>query len=851
MGFHAMKQWWVVVVIVAGVFMITPLAIFAAPYPDPIIQDSEYVVRYDGLGKAIVNYRLAQFAAKLAAQVYKDTGSSDFAAEEMPVIGNYLYDTNLAKQTASLQYNGFKKENIWLVNHYDDPAVKSKRQQDVSTGAAIAAKLVAAGADRTIRMSDANMQLIARASLQAILAKKQIVYNGVKRNLWVIVFRGTEGFAPNGIVDWECNLAASEEAFNPVPDTMKVHRGFFASVRAFESAPAGKTAINIEDKIKAERRPEDIFLVVGHSLGGANATLFGAKLISPNYYGIPRDNVLVYTFGAPSVGNADFRYIFDGEATNALRLNLLRIRHKYDFIPYSSYLSSIADDSESFAKNMLIGGSPGPVFLATTVTRILANSMEKFPFVHIGMVHTFDTDPTVQELSGGSEERFAGYNPHDWFKIEGELANGTPNHKMTTYDKLTYAGATGQAQSDITAPVITISPADTITYTTAINVTATMNEPGKIHCSTDGTEPQYNAANLNVFSTVVDRNSTIKCFSVDQAGNTSATITRHYTNSYINPASATPYLEIQVPAAVRALSLNNALHLTTADKVRLYPKNDNNWPDYRTLTGTVSVWLTDQNNKDYPVPGTLLADGGVEFSITAAMPANIYYNDIAVYDNQQHRTPGYTVQQVVEMPGGTTGGGTGGGTSTTGAITLPRTGQTVCYNTAGTVITCADSGQDGATQAGATLPVTRFTDNGNGTITDNLTTLIWLKNANCTETAGGIAKANGYLTWDNAMTWSKGLASGVCGLSDGSAAGQWRLPNRFELESLVNYGQTNPSTWLNSQGFSAVQASNYWSSSTVAGYIEVAWGVYMNDGYVNYSFGKTNKGYVWPVRGGQ
>jgi hypothetical protein len=105
------------------------------------------------------------------------------------------------------------------------------------------------------------------------------------------------------------------------------------------------------------------------------------------------------------------------------------------------------------------------------------------------------------------------------------------------------------------------------------------------------------------------------------------------------------------------------------------------------------------------------------------------------------------------------------------------------------------------------------------------------------------------LTWADALTWSNSLASGVCGLSDSSSAGQWRLPTRKELESLVNRGEANSATWLGTKGFSAVQAY-YWSSTTYAYNAGYAWDVFMNDGYV-YGYGKTYYFYVWPVRGGQ
>ena len=55
----------------------------------------------------------------------------------------------------------------------------------------------------------------------------------------------------------------------------------------------------------------------------------------------------------------------------------------------------------------------------------------------------------------------------------------------------------------------------------------------------------------------------------------------------------------------------------------------------------------------------------------------------------------------------------------------------------------------------------RFTDLGNGTVRDNETELIWLKNANCFR----------WKNFDKAMELVDELRSGQCGLSDGSIAG--------------------------------------------------------------------------------
>jgi len=156
-----------------------------------------------------------------------------------------------------------------------------------------------------------------------------------------------------------------------------------------------------------------------------------------------------------------------------------------------------------------------------------------------------------------------------------------------------------------------------------------------------------------------------------------------------------------------------------------------------------------------------------------------------------------------------------------GTIQLPRTGQTKCYDTYGTQIPCAGTGQDGELQMGVFWPSPRFHDNGNGTVTDNLTGLMWTKNANM---------AGSTMTWYQAVDYCNDLTQG--GYTD------WRLPNVNELESLVNADEPNTATWLNSQGFTNVQSYGYWSSTTFALYTGYAWVVSMYYGYV-YVYGKS------------
>jgi hypothetical protein len=106
----------------------------------------------------------------------------------------------------------------------------------------------------------------------------------------------------------------------------------------------------------------------------------------------------------------------------------------------------------------------------------------------------------------------------------------------------------------------------------------------------------------------------------------------------------------------------------------------------------------------------------------------------------------------------------------------------------GIPINCAGTGQDGEIQAGVPFPTLRFTDNSSGTVRDNLTGLIWLKNANC---FGG-------QTWGNALSAANNLADDPastttdCGLPHGSVASDWRLPNIKELQCLIDFGFFSP-----------------------------------------------------------
>jgi len=146
-----------------------------------------------------------------------------------------------------------------------------------------------------------------------------------------------------------------------------------------------------------------------------------------------------------------------------------------------------------------------------------------------------------------------------------------------------------------------------------------------------------------------------------------------------------------------------------------------------------------------------------------------------------------------------------------------------------------------------TMNGTRWCDNGDGTVKDLSTGLVWLQKADW----GGQKQwdSNGN---DNAFVRAGTLKDGStdANLSDGSEEGDWRLPTKKELVGITDPAGTEPVSTGAMGAFTGVQASSYWSSTTYASNAVFAWYVYLDDGYVDYG-NKTNTFYVWPVRGGK
>ena len=187
---------------------------------------------------------------------------------------------------------------------------------------------------------------------------------------------------------------------------------------------------------------------------------------------------------------------------------------------------------------------------------------------------------------------------------------------------------------------------------------------------------------------------------------------------------------------------------------------------------------------------------------------------------------------------------------------FPATGQMTCWDTNGNVIPCAGTGQDGDLRKGAPLS---YTDNGNGTVTDNNTGLVWEK----LSMDGSVHDVSTTYPWANAF------AQHVATLNSTNFAGHtdWRVPNVKELESIHNWQNFSPAV---SPAFnnncrsgctvltcSCTASSTYWSSTSVADQARpgdppgptFAWKVGFDDGSV-YGVDKSVVNFVRGVRGG-
>ena len=148
------------------------------------------------------------------------------------------------------------------------------------------------------------------------------------KELIVIVFRGSQ--EPQ---DWMTNFNLNEEDFHTRGG---VHQGFNEALKLFletmkiEGSTAQEFPLSLFDIDRINKNTE--IILTGHSLGGALATLAGCQLYE---MGIAKENIEIYTFGAPPVGTERFCNYYND------KLNIYRLVNEEDVVPKLDKITSL------------------------------------------------------------------------------------------------------------------------------------------------------------------------------------------------------------------------------------------------------------------------------------------------------------------------------------------------------------------------------------------------------------------------------------------------------------------------------------------------------------------------------
>ena len=147
-----------------------------------------------------------------------------------------------------------------------------------------------------------------------------------KEKTLYFVFRGTNDFQ-----DVMNDLNFILVPFDEGNKKCKVHRGFMTQFNVLKDS--------ILKTICEEAKNIETIKCIGHSLGGALATLFAGYIASLHQ----KINVLCHTFGSPRVGNKNYSRWFKKNVSSS---NCVRIMNKKDpvaQIPISVYFYHVSD----------------------------------------------------------------------------------------------------------------------------------------------------------------------------------------------------------------------------------------------------------------------------------------------------------------------------------------------------------------------------------------------------------------------------------------------------------------------------------------------------------------------------
>ncbi len=216
---------------------------------------------------------------------------------------------------------------------------------------------------------------------QFLVASKEISLSyGIHGDLILIAFRGTSN-ALDTLTDLDTTKRTFSDGYS------KVHKGFYDSMKLVKSMEDdisvpytlhyGSQGFSLRDAIDNADVTNTFFLITGHSLGGAIATLYAADLIQR---GVPKSKILVYTYGAPAVGDENFVSKYDGQ------IYYHRVRNQYDPVPFSAYIDTLIDSGNSAVNITATWLELG----LSTVKNLWNTIWGSYPYKHIGYMRVFD-----------------------------------------------------------------------------------------------------------------------------------------------------------------------------------------------------------------------------------------------------------------------------------------------------------------------------------------------------------------------------------------------------------------------------------------------------------------------------
>lgn len=162
-------------------------------------------------------------------------------------------------------------------------------------------------------------------------------------------------------------------------------------------------------------------------------------------------------------------------------------------------------------------------------------------------------------------------------------------------------------------------------------------------------------------------------------------------------------------------------------------------------------------------------------------------------------------------------------------MTIFQTDQNRCYDAQGR-LPCRDSGQDAQVKSGVLWPCPRF-ETHDQIITDLATGCLWVRDAGLSEFP---------LSWLEAFDFVEDLnRKSFAGLD------AWRLPERWELFSLVSHSRINPAI-MEPERFKNIFNGYYWTGTACARLSDQAWNIHAGGGRVVRGM-KHQSAMVWPV----